>query len=313
MQLRALHPETDFAAAVELINTYNSEPASVEQFAGWMRRMPPGRDIQRWVVEDENAKVLAYGYADHETWFPPDQYEVWAVVAPDRRGQGAGKALFAHAIEYARGQDARLLKTEVRETDTTSYQFVQRFGFVLDRRQFESTLDLTTFDESRFRDAEKAVAASGIRICSLAELGNTEENRRKLHAVNYATALDIPGSSGRWVPFEEFEQTVSNAVWFRPEGQLGALDGEEWIGLSAVQLIPETEGSYNLMTGVMPAYRGRGIALALKLAAIRYARAHGAKYLRTNNDSQNGPMLAVNRKLGYVPQPGIYLLSKKFE
>ncbi|HEY7850574.1 MAG TPA: hypothetical protein VIC27_10950, partial [Ktedonobacterales bacterium] len=27
---------------------------------------------------------------------------------------------------------------------------------------------------------------------------------------------------------------------------------------------------------------------------------------RTNNDSQNAPMLAVNRKLGYQPQPGFY-------
>jgi hypothetical protein len=26
--------------------------------------------------------------------------------------------------------------------------------------------------------------------------------------------------------------------------------------------------------------------------------------MRTNNDSENAPMLAVNRKLGYRPEPG---------
>lgn len=33
--------------------------------------------------------------------------------------------------------------------------------------------------------------------------------------------------------------------------------------------------------------------------------------MRTNNDSKNGPMLAVNRKLGNVPSPSSYQLLKK--
>jgi hypothetical protein len=30
----------------------------------------------------------------------------------------------------------------------------------------------------------------------------------------------------------------------------------------------------------------------------------------TNNDSMNEPMLAINRKLGYQSEPGIYALVK---
>ena len=66
----------------------------------------------------------------------------------------------------------------------------------------------------------------------------------------------------------------------------------------------------NTMTGVRRAYRGRGIALVLKLLAIRYARSLGALFVRTHNDSGNAPMLAINRKLGYQPEPGIYGLKK---
>jgi hypothetical protein len=29
-------------------------------------------------------------------------------------------------------------------------------------------------------------------------------------------------------------------------------------------------------------------------------------YIRTNNDSQNAPILAINRKLGYTAEPGGY-------
>jgi len=33
--------------------------------------------------------------------------------------------------------------------------------------------------------------------------------------------------------------------------------------------------------------------------------------MRTHNDSQNGPMLAVNRMLGYRPEPGFYAMEKR--
>jgi GNAT superfamily N-acetyltransferase len=227
-----------------------------------------------------------------------------------RRGQGLGSALIADTIAYARARGAAGLKSEVRENDPAALRFAQRLGFNLDRHIFESVLDLERFDAAPFRTIEERVAASGIRILSLAEVGFTRENLRKLHAVNYATALDIPGAEPSWMPFEEFARMVMDdkAAWFRPAGQFGALNGEEWVGLSAVQLDEQTHSSYNLMTGVLPAYRGRGIALALKLTAIRYARAAGASAMRTHNDSLNAPMLAVNRKLGYVPRPGKYIL-----
>ena len=57
-------------------------------------------------------------------------------------------------------------------------------------------------------------------------------------------------------------------------------------------------------------YRGRKIAQALKVLAARYARAHGMKKIRTDNDSLNAPMLAVNRKLGYRPLAGTFIMGK---
>lgn len=55
-------------------------------------------------------------------------------------------------------------------------------------------------------------------------------------------------------------------------------------------------------------FRGQHRATALKLLAIRMTRQHGMARMRTNNDSESGPMLAINRKLGYVPEPGEYWL-----
>ena len=86
--------------------------------------------------------------------------------------------------------------------------------------------------------------------------------------------------------------------------------GDCWAGICAVRLYPEAEQAFNVHTGVIRTHRRRRIALALKLAAIRYARSQGARSLSTHNDSTNGPMLALNRKLGYVPEPGRYTLRR---
>ncbi len=157
------------------------------------------------------------------------------------------------------------------------------------------------------------MATGGIRFFSLTDAGDTREARYKLWQVNYQTYMDDPASTGAFPDFETFNQILSTGAWFRPDGQLLAADGERYVGLSAVGYYPETTSAYNMMTGVMPDYRGRKIALALKLLSIRVAKSWGADYIRTNNDSTNAPMLAINHKLGYVPQPGLYRMVNKLK
>src|SRR5687768_12049361 len=43
------------------------------------------------------------------------------------------------------------------------------------------------------------------------------------------------------------------------------------------------------------------------------AKKEGMRYVRTHNDSKNAPMLAINRKLGYKPEPGYYRLLRVLE
>ena len=57
------------------------------------------------------------------------------------------------------------------------------------------------------------------------------------------------------------------------------------------------------MTAVSRGWRGRGVATALKRATITWAKANGIEALETANDTDNLPMRAVNRSLGYRPLP----------
>ena len=237
---------------------------------------------------------------------------VEAIVLPDYRRRGIGTQLYNNAIEFARTHGATRLICEVRDYNPDWLKIAQARGFQIDRHIFESTIDLATFDETRFAGVIESAQAQGIRFFTLADAGNTEENRRKLYEVNNRNALDIPGYEGEFPRLKDFSQYVFQASWFRAEGQIIAADSECWVGLGAVGYFVATNSAYNMHTGVLKEYRGRKIALALKLQTIRRAREWGAAYIRTNNDSQNAPILAINRKLGYVPQPGYYKCVKAF-
>jgi len=66
---------------------------------------------------------------------------------------------------------------------------------------------------------------------------------------------------------------------------------------------------YHEYTGVLREYRGRRIALALKMLGLRTAAACNVPYMRTHNDSMNAPMLRINRDLlGFRAEPGQYKL-----
>jgi hypothetical protein len=47
--------------------------------------------------------------------------------------------------------------------------------------------------------------------------------------------------------------------------------------------------------------------------ALRFAKKHGADSIRAYNDSQNAPMLAINRKLDYKPQVGENRLTNRLK
>jgi RimJ/RimL family protein N-acetyltransferase len=65
------------------------------------------------------------------------------------------------------------------------------------------------------------------------------------------------------------------------------------------------------MTATDRAWRGRGVAHALKVEAIRWAAARGIARLQASNDSGNAPMRAVNDRLGYREDYRLLLLRRR--
>lgn len=302
--------EEDYTRVAELLSMGYAEPVSAAQVREWRETRPPDRIYRHLVAEDVAGAVVGYAHALLDTW---EKSAGWVHVAvdPTMRQQGIGARLYDDVAVFAQARGATRLRGEVREAlAADGMPFAERRGFLIQRHIFESVLALADFDETPFAAKLAGAEAEGIRFVSLAELGNTNEARHKLHALNEEAAMDVPGSDRTPRPYEVFAKQIFDASWFHAEGQIVALDDEAWIGLAAVGIFPETHSAYNMFTGVLPAYRGRGIAQALKLLGMRFARHAGAASIRTNNDSENAPMLAVNRKLGYQPEPGCYVMGR---
>ena len=308
VNIRPIQSEADFPGILGVINAFEAVPITVDRVREWVQTTTPQRICRRMVAVNPQDEVIGYSVAIHEAYYPDGQFYVWVGLDRSWQGQGGGALLYADAASFLRAHHATNLRSEVRDDSPLSFQFAERRGFRIEHHLFESTLDLLAFDERRYYPLLADLEAQGIRFCALADFGDSSEARRKLYDVNRATSLDDPASSGTFMPFEDFERWICGAEWYRPEGQLIAAEGDQWVGLAAVHLLPEKHEAYNEMTGVLRSHRGRKIAQGLKLCAIRYARRQGARIMRTNNDSLNAPMLAINRKLGYQPQPGKYYL-----
>lgn len=304
--IRNTIPEKDYAKLAPILTQIGPEPVTEETLYEWDRSMAPGKLRHRTVAVTDSGKIVGYGITAYNPWNEAGRFFIWTAVLPEHRGQGLGGRLYDDALRFAQVNGANLIDSEVRDNEPASLRFAEKRGFVIDRHMFESIIDLERFDERPFAGLIEAVESGGIRFFSLADAGNTEEILRKLHAVNARVVMDDPGGSGTFPDFDYFRDNLATSSWFVPEGQIMAADGEDVIGLAAVGYMAANNSMVNMITGVDRAYRGRKIAQALKLMTIRFARLYGAAYIRTDNDSENGPMLAINRKLGYQPQPGFY-------
>jgi len=310
LKIRPIRIPDDFGRVVDIYNTIMPEPHTVQQFIEWEQNAPASR-IREWVVATVDDYVVANGGAERVPWMAPGVFSLHVRVDPDYRRQGAGQALLEHVEGWARAQGATLLRATVRDHMAESVAWAQARGYEIERHIFESTLDVPAFDEAaRFPGVVERAEAEGFRFHTLAEMPG-EATERMIYDCVSRSVIDIPGFDGEMDPFEEWKKSDLSGEGYREDCVIFALKDDRVAGVSYMRQVTQTRALWTWYTGVDPDFRGHNLSLALKLLCVRKAKELGAPYMRTNNDSQNGPMLAVNRKMGYVPCPGQYRVQKR--
>jgi GNAT superfamily N-acetyltransferase len=310
-QIRPVRVPEDLPALANLFNQTRPEPTSAEEIQENWRKVGPESSRHRLVAFDDAGAILGYGGVAWDPWDLPGRWFTGVNVDKAARGRGVGSALLNEAEARARSQGATAFEAEVRDHDPNLLAWAERRGYRSFSHLFESTLDLATFDASRFAGAVAKVEGQGIRFRTLAD-GEKETYARKVHGLMSRTFWDIPAVTlAEYPSFEEWAKWDLDEENVPADCLIFAMDGDQVVGATMLERIKTTGAMYTGHTSVTREYRGRGLALALKLLSIEAARRYGAPYMRTNNDAVNAPMLAVNRKLGYVPSPGVYRLEKK--
>ncbi len=250
-----------------------------------------------WLLALENGLDAGAGLA-YVGWFSEPGVAAGDIaVLPDRRGRGVGSALYSALSAWAAARGGREIELRVGEDDPDSLGWTERRGFVEVGRNSLMVLDLTTLDEPDVQPPP------GIEIVSWAE---RPELAQGIYEAARDAHRDIPGEEA--VDIGSFEQWLSRdmqGAGDRAEAVFVAVSGDEVAGYAKLSLSQEdTETAYHDLTAVRRAWRGRKIASALKAAQIGWAKQQGYRKLQTQNEERNAPIRALNRRFGYVLEPG---------
>ncbi len=262
-----------------------------------------------FVSEFENQIVGVSEIYRHPGMYHPHKFFGNVFVHPDKRNQGIGTALYQQALEFLTALEAICFRTQIAESDTHSIHFATTRGFTESKRDFESLLTVKNFDFSRFAKLENV---EGVEFHTAKELDSTAF-RQAFFDTFTATRNDVPRSQAASpISFEFFQEQVLGDEYFLWDGTYIALDPktDQILGFSGVYQGAREGWMDQWLTATRREARGRGIALALKLRVTKYALEHGYTTIRTDNDTRNTPMLAINDKLGFMRQPALISVVK---
>ncbi len=310
--LRPAATQADFDQLAAWFNTLEDE---VSTGAGLMAYVEAQRDrITQHLAVDETGERLGFIWLARDK-LQPHRARLYLYVKPERRRQGLGQRLYEELLSLARQAELQQLHIALWDNSPADRAFAERRGFTERLHEFAMALDLRRFDDRPYDALLSRLEGEGFRFTSMAELGDTEVARRQLYALNEATSMDIPGAGGEpsWASFEDFQNSVCQAAWYMPAGQKVVIDSttETWAAMSAITRFEGAAHAYNLHTGVARPYRGRKLAQAVKITALRYARELlRVDEVRTHHNAKNTPIIAIDRKFGYRQLPGIFLMEK---
>jgi mycothiol synthase len=304
--LRPFTPD-DYPALAAVNNAvYPDYPNSVEELRYNDEHRDPKCHFARFVAEHEGVLVGSGACGQYAGMFHPRKFFLGVDVHPDWQGQGIGSALYDHALGSLDPFAPLSVSCQTRSDWAHTLRFLAARGFTERMRSWESRLDVAAFDASPYAGVQERTEATGIVFKTIADLAADPDRDRKLYELDAELSHDVPSPEPHTpISFEFFLHRVLEDPDLIPEAYFVAVDAAtgEYAGMSQLWHSQGSADLYNGLTGVKRTYRRRGIALALKLRGIAYARAQGRPTIKTWNESNNRAMLSINEALGFVKQP----------
>ncbi len=276
-----------------------------------------GYFLKRFVARDrESSRVVGDGVAEERVErFQPDKLAVGVEVEPEFSDSGVGEALCQEIEKLSLKNKAKLLTTIVSERQGGTLEFWKAQGFLEGSSSIESRLDLRRVEWKDLEGQLSATMNTDVSVSTLAqERGINSNCAEDLCALENEAGEDVP-ISDRWrrMKVSEYKDLVHMSPAVVPSAWFIAKNHGEYVGESFLLRnrlwFPGSMGTG--FTCVRQDFRGKGIARHLKLHGIRWAKKRGVSFIRTWNDSENKPMLTLNRLLGFENHAAWLRLEKR--
>ena len=299
VEIRAVEDETAVARSLAIWNavypTMAASEADRESYLAWCL------GHAEYLASLDGEPVGTGDVELHPDAATPELAMVHVAVLPAARRRGAGTALYQAVSAWARGHGRTQLETWVLDADSDGVTFAAARGFEEVFRDALVALDLAGLEPP------DVAPPNGIAIVTWAD---RPELARGMYDVMCEAAPDIPGqrrghypgtrsgSSTTWAPPRTGRRRRS---WHWPGTRSSATR-------SSTSPRPGLEWPSTTSRASSAAWRGRGIARALKAAQIAWAMREGYERLETANEVRNAPIRKLNADFGYRPIPGRALL-----
>lgn len=289
MEIRPAHTDEELELLVDIRNRVRpDDPINLDDVHSAAAQ---SKEIIHLLAWDDGRAVGAAA-----VWLPHQRdcagTLVW--VPADERRRGLGSALYHALSTWAAERGQQELETWVEEADPDGLAFAQRRGFAEQGREMHLALDLAAIEAPLVEPPE------GIEITTWAERPDLVQGLYEVACVAYR---DIPGEEES--EMESFENWLAHDMQSEgdhPWATFVALAGDEVVGYSKFSLTKaQPKVAHHDLTGVKRAWRGRGIARALKQAQIAWAKKAGYERLATRNEERNEPIKRLNDEFGYRP------------
>lgn len=258
---------------------------------------------------------VAYAGVWHIPWnFHPRKFAMTIRVHPDLWGRGIGSQLWQRVLQSLQARQALAVRTMVKEDRPRVLRFVQSRGFTEVMRTWESHLDVAACDLTRFGPDVERASAAGVAVVTLGdELARAPSCLHRLYALDMELGADVPAPDPFTPPeFDLWRQNGVDSPWFIPDAYFVAVCDGRYVGVSTLWRPKTGDWLQQGLTGVTREYRGRGIATALKVKTVAYARARGYRQIRTENEIHNARMIGINDRFGFTRQPAWITFAKGF-
>lgn len=292
-------------------------PRTLEAHLARRRNVPPFIELQNWEIRDTslpNAPIVGLGelqiaHQDENKHVASFQIQ----VLPERRREGIARRLLPPILSAAQEKGRTLLMAGSTARVPASESFLQRLGATPGLHSHTNQLALSDIDPAALRASRTAAEERCGETFELVYCQSPipEELLAPAVALGNTVAQDIP------IGELAIQQEQFTPEQMREMDNIGLASGARMLAMlvrdkSNGELVALTTMSWRQhtpylaeqgITGVLPTYRGRGIARYIKVAMLQHLLEHypDVKFVRTDNADSNAAMLAVNTALGFRP------------